>query len=126
MYRFLCLSAILLSTKIFANTSQQNPPVRLFIELMEHAIEAIDIDEDKIYLDSSKIFFSKNRICLRNALNEIIVLPLIYSSENGLYIKASEITFNITNMWKCHFCGYLNHNDDNACRRCFTLRGEER
>lgn len=122
--RFFCLFAILVSTKIFANTAQQNPATRLFIELVDHAIQ--EIDEDRIYIDSSKIFFSKNRICLLNVLNEIIALPSIYSSENGLYIKVNDITFNIFNMWQCHVCRRLNHNSASVCKTCYTLRGEER
>lgn len=109
---------------VFAMVTAMNVPNNED-SLLEESKEAIRfIDEDKIYLDTSKIKFLADCIYLISDHNELFSLPSLFSSEYGVYIKRDE--FNFFNSWKCHVqgCNKWNSNNNNVCQWCHTPRGQ--
>ncbi len=92
--------------------------------IFDQAPRAIkNVEQNRIYLDSSMVNLSDQGIFLIVDGGETISLTPIFSSENGLYIEGD--SFNIFGAWKCVNCGYWNSKFVNTCQNCYTPRDEQ-
>jgi len=109
---FLLFSILIL--RIFTHADYSN----LFIkEVCKYANTAImKVDEDRIYFDPSRLFVEDEGIFLISDSSKAILLPYLFFSSNGVYIKSSE---KIVAWWMCTVCGrYYKFEPPPFCDKC--------
>lgn len=119
-YRFLFL--LFFGIKLIANESSHSDIAERIIEEASGAIT--HVEKGKIFLDIARVYLIDHKICLLNDFQEIIALPSIFSSNNGLYVETNALS--IFGMWQCQVrgCKRWNSRFVNTCQNCHTPRGQ--
>lgn len=89
----------------------------LMINIKGQCVESKSLCE-KIYLQSDRISFYESKIYVKLENEEVVLVPAIYSDQEGYYVLIAKGQRCPHWQWKCKVCGTCNTYNDYLCPVC--------